>query len=49
MLDSFATRDTLKVNGSSYQIASLTKLGQRFDLKTPALFAEDPAGKPVAP
>ncbi|MFC4526630.1 aconitate hydratase AcnA [Dyella halodurans] len=34
MLDSFATRDTLKVNGSSYQIASLTKLGQRFDLKT---------------
>ncbi|SFS14829.1 aconitate hydratase [Dyella sp. OK004] len=33
MLDSFATRDTLKVNGSSYQIASLTKLGQRFDLK----------------
>ncbi len=34
MLDSFATRDTLNVNGSSYQIASLTKLGQRFDLKT---------------
>jgi aconitate hydratase len=33
MLDSFATRDTLKVNGSSYQIASLTKLGERFDLK----------------
>jgi aconitate hydratase len=33
MLDSFATRDTLNVNGSSYQIASLTKLGQRFDLK----------------
>ncbi|WP_266171949.1 aconitate hydratase AcnA [Dyella subtropica] len=33
MLDSFATRDTLKVNGSSYQIASLAKLGQRFDLK----------------
>ncbi|GAB2578696.1 aconitate hydratase AcnA [Dyella jejuensis] len=33
MLDSFATRDTLDVNGSSYQIASLTKLGQRFDLK----------------
>jgi len=34
MLDSFATRDTLTVNGSQYQIASLTKLGQRFDLKT---------------
>ncbi|RUL66728.1 aconitate hydratase AcnA [Dyella dinghuensis] len=33
MLDSFATRDTLKVNGSSYQIASLTKLGERFDIK----------------
>ncbi|TBR39575.1 MULTISPECIES: aconitate hydratase AcnA [Dyella] len=33
MLDSFATRDTLTVNGSSYQIASLAKLGQRFDLK----------------
>ncbi|MBT2118617.1 aconitate hydratase AcnA [Dyella sp. LX-66] len=33
MLDSFATRDTLKVNGSSYQIASLAKLGQRFDIK----------------
>ncbi|RDS85996.1 aconitate hydratase AcnA [Dyella psychrodurans] len=33
MLDSFATRDTLKVNGSSYHIASLTKLGQRFDIK----------------
>ncbi|WP_201315771.1 aconitate hydratase AcnA [Dyella sp. EPa41] len=34
MLDSFATRDTLTVNGSPYQIASLAKLGQRFDLKT---------------
>ncbi|HTV84005.1 MAG TPA: aconitate hydratase AcnA [Dyella sp.] len=33
MLDSFATRDTLKVNGSSYNIASLTKLGQRLDIK----------------
>ena len=33
MLDSFATRDTLNVNGSSYQIASLTKLGQHFDIK----------------
>jgi aconitate hydratase len=33
MLDSFATRDTLKVNGSSYQIASLAKLGQQFELK----------------
>src|SRR5215469_9389718 len=33
MLDSFATRDTLKVKGSSYHIASLTKLGQRFDIK----------------
>ena len=33
MLDSFATRDTLKVNGSSYQIASLAKLGQRFDIR----------------
>lgn len=33
MQDSFATRDTFKVNGSSYQIASLAKLGERFDLK----------------
>ena len=33
MLDSFATRDTLNVNGSSYQIASLTKLGQQFNIK----------------
>jgi aconitate hydratase len=33
MLDSFATRDTLSVNGSSYQIASLTKLGKHFDIK----------------
>ncbi|GLQ51417.1 aconitate hydratase AcnA [Dyella flava] len=33
MLDSFATRDTLNVNGSSYQIASLTKLGQHFNIK----------------
>jgi aconitate hydratase len=33
MLDSFATRDTLKVNGSSYHIASLPKLGERFDIK----------------
>jgi aconitate hydratase len=34
MLDSFATRDTLTVNGSQYHFASLAKLGQRFDLKT---------------
>ncbi|HET6552259.1 MAG TPA: aconitate hydratase AcnA [Dyella sp.] len=34
MLDSFATRDTLTVNGSQYQIASLAKFGQRYDLKT---------------
>jgi aconitate hydratase len=33
MLDSFATRDTLNVNGSPYQIASLTKLGQHFNIK----------------
>ena len=33
MQDSFATRDTLKVKGSTYQIASLTKLGKHFDLK----------------
>ena len=33
MLDSFATRDTLAVNGKQYRIASLAKLGQRFDLK----------------
>ncbi|GGA04179.1 aconitate hydratase AcnA [Dyella caseinilytica] len=33
MLDSFATRDTVNVNGSSYQIASLTKLGQHFNIK----------------
>lgn len=34
MQDSFATRDTLDVNGRHYQIASLARLGQRFDLKT---------------
>ena len=32
MSDSFATRDTLSVNGTDYTIFSLTKLGQRFDL-----------------
>jgi aconitate hydratase len=33
MNDSFATRDILEVNGTRYQIRSLTKLGRRFDLK----------------
>ena len=33
MNDSFATRDTLEVNGTRYQIRSLAKLGDRFDLK----------------
>ncbi|WP_049622837.1 aconitate hydratase AcnA [Frateuria defendens] len=33
MLDTFATRDTLVVNGKRYHYASLAKLGQRFDLK----------------
>ncbi|HBK55159.1 MAG TPA: aconitate hydratase, partial [Xanthomonadales bacterium] len=33
MSDSFATRDTLDVNGVSYRFYSLAKLGQRFDLK----------------
>ncbi|HEX6833367.1 MAG TPA: aconitate hydratase AcnA [Rudaea sp.] len=33
MTDSFSTRATLEVNGKSYQIASLAKLGERFDLK----------------
>ncbi len=33
MNDSFATRDILEVNGTRYQIRSLAKLGQRFDLK----------------
>jgi len=32
MSDSFATRDTLAVNGTDYTIFSLAKLGQRFDL-----------------
>ncbi|MGA7296418.1 MAG: aconitate hydratase AcnA [Rhodanobacteraceae bacterium] len=32
MKDSFSARDTLDVNGKSYQIASLAKLGQQFDL-----------------
>src|SRR6478672_9931522 len=32
MSDSFATRDTLSVNGNAYTIYSLAKLGQRFDL-----------------
>ncbi|MEO5624744.1 MAG: aconitate hydratase AcnA [Dokdonella sp.] len=33
MTDSFSTRDAFEVNGKRYQFASLTKLGQRFDLK----------------
>src|SRR5882757_672903 len=33
MNDSFSTRDILEVNGTRYQIRSLAKLGQRFDLK----------------
>jgi len=32
MKDSFATRSTLEVNGKHYQYASLTRLGQRYDL-----------------
>ncbi|MBS3896254.1 aconitate hydratase AcnA [Silanimonas sp.] len=33
MSDSFATRDTLAVNGKSYAFYSLPKLGQRFDIR----------------
>ncbi|HVC16764.1 MAG TPA: aconitate hydratase AcnA [Rhodanobacter sp.] len=33
MKDTFAVRDTLNVNGRQYAFASLTKLGQHFDLK----------------
>ncbi|HEY9512898.1 MAG TPA: aconitate hydratase AcnA [Rhodanobacter sp.] len=33
MKDTFSVRDTLAVNGKHYTIASLAKLGQRFDLK----------------
>jgi aconitate hydratase len=33
MKDTFSVRDTLEVNGKHYAFASLTKLGQRFDLK----------------
>jgi aconitate hydratase len=33
MSDSFATRDTLAVNGKFYAFYSLPKLGQRFDIK----------------
>jgi len=33
MKDTFSVRDTLEVNGKQYAFASLTKLGQRFDLK----------------
>jgi len=33
MNDSFATRDTLEVNGTRYHIRSLAKLANRFDLK----------------
>ncbi|MDN5924204.1 MAG: aconitase family protein, partial [Xanthomonadales bacterium] len=33
MKDSFSVRDSLEVNGKRYAIASLAKLGQRFDLK----------------
>ena len=32
MTDSFSTHDTLEVNGERYRIASLAKLGQRFNL-----------------
>ncbi|HEY8011966.1 MAG TPA: aconitate hydratase AcnA [Rudaea sp.] len=32
MTDSFATRDTLEVNGKRYTIASLAKLGQKFNI-----------------
>jgi aconitate hydratase len=32
MTDTFATRDTLEVNGKKYAIASLAKLGQKFNL-----------------
>ena len=33
MKDSFSTRTSLEVNGKRYHIASLAKLGERFDLK----------------
>jgi len=33
MKDSFSVRDSLEVNGKRYRFASLTKLGERFDLK----------------
>src|SRR5690242_18852156 len=33
MTDSFATHDTLEVGGKHYAVASLTKLGERFNLK----------------
>ena len=33
MTDSFSTRTTLEVGGKKYQIASLAKLGERFDIK----------------
>ncbi|NII10358.1 aconitate hydratase AcnA [Oleiagrimonas sp. C23AA] len=33
MKDSFSTRDTLEVNGKQFAIASLSKLGERFDIK----------------
>ena len=33
MKDTFSVRDSLDVNGNSYAFASLTKLGERFDLK----------------
>jgi hypothetical protein len=33
MKDTFSVRDTLDVNGKQHVFASLTKLGERFDLK----------------
>ncbi|MDR2013903.1 MAG: aconitate hydratase AcnA, partial [Rhodanobacter sp.] len=33
MTDSFSTRDVFEVNGKRYHYASLTKLGQRFDIR----------------
>jgi len=33
MTDSFSTQDVFEINGKRYRYASLTRLGQRFDLK----------------
>jgi len=47
MTDSFKARTTLKVGTEQYEILSLNAL-KSLNVDPPALFPEDPAGKPLA-